>query len=118
MRPFIQLALCALVAVAAMPASAKAPITGNVIEASADSLSMPASANGVLVVARCAQCPPTSLQATVATQYVIAGKNVTLKEFSAFARSNGSAFVAVFYEKSTQQLTRLQASLPVPPSTR
>jgi hypothetical protein len=118
MRPFIHFALCVLVACAAAPASALAPITSDIIETSADKMSMPATSDGSLVIARCTQCPPTTLQATAATVFMIEKKTVTLKEFAAFTRSNGSAFVAVTYDKSTRRLLRLKATVPVLPSAR
>ena len=112
MRPFIQLALVALVAVAAVPASARAPITSDTIEASAHMLSMPATPDGILVVKTCPTCKGVTLKATADTLYLLGKQQVSLQDFSAFTRSNGDAFVAVSYELSSTKLIRMTASLP------
>jgi hypothetical protein len=110
MRAFIRIAVCALLALAAAQSSfARVPITEDAIETSADKVTLPGSTDGTLVIARCEQCPPTTLQAGAATEYRIGKEKVSLQEFAAFLRSNPYAAVGVTYDKNTRRVIRIRA---------
>lgn len=109
MRAFIRIFVCVLLAAATAQAFARVPITEEAIETSADMLSMPASSDGTLVIARCTRCTPTTLQASAATEYAIGKQKVTLQDFAAFVRSNPRAPIGVMYDTSTRRVIRLQA---------
>ena len=115
MRPFTRLALLILVAVAALPLSAKQMPTSDTIEATANMLSMPSTDDGILVLKTCPTCKSVTLRATSNTQYILGGKDVSLKDFSAFARMNGNANVTLAYDVPSSRLLRVTGFfLPTP----
>ena len=73
-------------------------------EARASMLSMPAAADGVLVVQTCAECKLLSVQASPATRYLLGGKAVTLKDLTDYVRTHGNAFASVNYDTKTKAL--------------
>jgi hypothetical protein len=114
MRSLFKLVLLSLVTIAALPIAAKQPRATDTLEASASMLSMPSVADGILVVKVCQDCEAITLRASATTQYVLGKEQVTLREFSIFARDNGKAFVAVTHDIAGTRVLRLTASLPTP----
>lgn len=110
MRSRLQLASLVLGAALACNAFAKEQINEESLEASAAMLSMPAVADGVLVVKTCNECEAKSLRASPITRYVLGGKNVSLKDLSDYVRSHGKAFASVNYDAKTRALNRISVS--------
>ena len=108
----LQLAVLVLGATLAGSAVARQPISEETLEASGSMLSMPAAADGVLVVYMCASCKPMSLRANATTQYFFNHTPVTLKEMTDYVRAHGDAFAGVNYDTKTLALKRIRVSVP------
>jgi len=111
MRFPLQLALLALGTTLAFAAVGKEKINEETLEATASMLSLPAAADGVLVVTLCPTCTPISLQANASTQYFLAQKPVTLQQLADYARTHGNAFAGVNYDTKTHALNRIRIAV-------
>jgi hypothetical protein len=110
MRALTRFALLIVLAAAVIPASAREISTVDIVEATTSMLTMPAVADGILVVKTCATCKERSLRATANTRYLIGQQQVSLQQFSAFVRDNSDVFVAVHYDTASTLLLGLKAS--------
>jgi hypothetical protein len=70
---------------------------------------LPSSANGILVVTRCAKCAPESLVAGASTKWLIGKESVDLVAMRTHLAANPKTPVAVFYTSDRRELKRVHA---------
>ncbi|MGE3667036.1 MAG: hypothetical protein AB7G51_10505 [Steroidobacteraceae bacterium] len=80
------------------------------IEAQASDIVLPAGAAGTLVVTPCTGCAPRSFVTSPRTRYVVAKESVTLSAMRGGLRAAPGAYVTVFYDARTHEITRVIAS--------
>jgi len=78
---------------------------------------MPNGAAGTTIFKLCASCDNIGLQVEASTRYAIAGQELALPDFLAAveelrAATDGAAGVGVFYELSTNRVTRIAVYPP------
>ena len=111
MRSRLQLVSLLFGVALACTAVGKPQVDEEVFEARASMLSMPAVAEGVLVVQTCAECKLLSLQASAGTRYLLGRQAVSLKELSDYVRTHGNAFAALNYDTKTRALNSIAVSV-------
>ncbi|MEZ5500459.1 MAG: hypothetical protein R3E77_13665 [Steroidobacteraceae bacterium] len=77
------------------------------IETGIQSLSLPVTESGSLLVAPCPGCAAISLQASTATVWIVNGRRVTLAEFKSATGNHGDSSVTVFYPPDATNLLRV-----------
>src|SRR5262245_43595247 len=95
-KPWMRLAIVAIVGLAAAPAFAGR----NAVETSINDIVLPATAGGTLVLRPCDKCAPKSIRVTAQSRYFIAGTEVTLQGLIDEAKRHGMSLV-VSYDTQT-----------------
>jgi hypothetical protein len=81
-----------------------------IIEASAQTVILPAAADGILAVKACNTCPLQSYRATRATVYSLAGKPSSLNELRATIASNPRINIDITLSAKTREIELVDAT--------
>lgn len=84
------------------------------LETDVRGMSLPVTADGMMTVTSCVSCPIKTLRASASTQYLLRETPVSLAEFRSAVSTNSETFVTVLYDKKTQQLLSVTASIDPP----
>lgn len=90
----------------------------NAIETRAADLRLPATGVGRLSVAPCRDCHPLALLTGAATRSFIDGAPVTPDVLRRTLLAEPDASVALFYRRSSGEVTRILVTLPLAPARR
>ena len=105
----LRLITAALLAFASqgLAAPSTAPTTVEMgIEASSDTITLPASLPGAIVFSGCASCNRSPLRITTGTTLLLGTKAITLAQLVALA--HGSArFMMIYYRPGSPEITRI-----------
>jgi hypothetical protein len=101
---------------AAYPSHAQFKSTENGLEANFEMLTLPTSVDGVLAMRGATAKSAKILRVTRETKYIVDDVEVTLAEFTAYARGNGDASVVVMHIKGGDVVTRIKARSSSPPA--
>lgn len=99
-------ALAGYAATAAATAAVKVISLELALEATTDTVILPATNTGP-VVASCATCTPRSYPLTPQTTYFIGAKSVTLAELTTFVRSSSRRGLTIFVKPDASAVTRI-----------
>jgi len=80
----------------------------NSVEASTDSVVLPSTPSGSIVIRTCMSCIPSGYQVNSQTQYLIGKDAVGFQEFIAFAHSGGPYTMTVFFDRTAPVIIRLK----------
>jgi hypothetical protein len=119
------LAVLALQAVAPLAGAAEpsTPTSGLrvlelAVEARGADVTLPATGVGTLGVAPCRDCAPLALLTGAATRGLIDGVPVTLEVLRRTLQAEPDASVALFYRRSSSEVTRILVTLPAASRSR
>jgi tRNA(Arg) A34 adenosine deaminase TadA len=84
------------------------------LETDGRSVSLPASADGLMTVTPCAQCAMKSMRATSATTYFFREQPTTLAELKNAVAANPDVFLTVRYSLKSGELLSITASMDAP----
>ncbi len=107
MRSVLSLAVLVLAACLSGNTLAKEQLDNETLEAVGSMLSLPATADGVLVIS-CTQCKAFSIQAGASTRYFIAERPVLLAQFADYLRTHGKEGVGVSYNTKAKVLNSIR----------
>lgn len=96
-----------LAAVLSGPAHAILTATEQAIETSTRSISLPASATGVIVAKPCPACAPAVLRMTASTRFVVGKTPVSLAQLQKFIATGGERGMVVLYDPRLKTVTRI-----------
>lgn len=114
MKSFLRSALSAIAAIALVSSAvaqtpAKPRRVDKAVEATVDSIVLPSSVNGTVVMKACQQCALKSYPVTAATRYYLYDQPVTLAELTEAVAGHPKAYVGVMYSPTTGEVTEVQA---------
>jgi hypothetical protein len=84
------------------------------LETDVRSMSLPVATDGMMTVTPCVSCQMKTLRSTASTQYLLRETPVSLADFRSAVATNSETFVTVLYDKKTQQLVSVTASIDPP----
>ena len=99
-------ALTSYAVAAAAPAAVKVISLELGLEASTDTVTLPATNSGPLVVS-CATCKPRSYPLTPQTTYFIGSTSVTLAQLTSFVSTVGRRYLTIFVNPDASAVTRI-----------
>jgi hypothetical protein len=99
-------ALTCYAVAAAAPAAIKVISLELGLEASTDTITLPATNSGPLLVS-CATCTPRSYPVTPQTTYFIGAKSVTLAELNTFVSRHSRRFLMIYVKPDASAITRI-----------